>query len=250
MPDENRIDKADAALNTDSVVLQSPDSNNAVVDSADDPLPQPKNIRTPKGIYATILPFNGQMEQTIEFRNNNNYRLQETYYPGKKDSIVITTGNWTASDGFIWLYKDQVVRGRYSWNGETLQYYSPVLKKSYDMRQLEDIATNAAWKNRRNQGLLLFGTGTEPFWSISIGRDSLTFNLADWDRPVSLKLASTNRAGDSLIYAGTNDSSELRLVVLPYFCSDGMSDNIYPNRISVTYNQHRYSGCAMVYRQP
>ena len=100
---------------------------------------------------------------------------------------MITTGNWAPSNGYIWLYKDQVVYSRYTWSGNQLQYFSPVLKKNWGMRHLQDVLQTKTWQNKKGEGAIVFAIGTEPFWSAEVNdRDSIFFQLSDWANALKL----------------------------------------------------------------
>jgi uncharacterized membrane protein len=250
LPAEREAKKA-AAMPDSTTTIQSSDTNLAARETAiAENLPPTKKLKSPGGIYQAVLPLNGQMQQTIAFYKDYSYQLEEKYISNtKKDSIVRTQGTWSPSDGFIWLYKDQVVRGRYSWQDDTLQYFSPVLKRSFSMRPLQDALQTPAWQNKKREGVIVFGTGTEPFWSIEYNNtDTLSFLLSEWDHPVKMKISSSFNTKDSTGYKAQNDSARLQLTVLPYFCSDGMSDLIYRNKIRVQYNGHTYNGCGIRYQ--
>jgi len=207
-----------------------------------------KAVKEPSGIYQTIIPYNdsSKLEQIIQFYTNHTYRLQEKF---KKDSVVLTEGSWTPSDGFIWLYKDQLAYGRYKWKGEMLQYFDPRYNKTYAMNKLADVLDNKVWKNRKAEGVIFFGIGNEPFWSVEFNnQDTISFLLSEWEAPVKMKIGETKIAKDSTIYTAQNDSARLKLIVLPYFCNDGMSDNSYPNKVQVHYNKQTYNGCGVLYK--
>jgi uncharacterized membrane protein len=212
-------------------------------------LPVKPAIKKPQGIYRATLPFNGKMEQTVAFYNDLTYQLQEKYINGKKDSIVVTQGNWSPSDGYIWLYKDQVVRGRYTWKGDILQYFSPLTKKNFAMEQVPDVMSNDIWKKRKDQGLALSAVGNEPFWNVQITKqDSISLMMPEWNKPLTLKISDAKSTADSTTYFAKNDSTQLRLTVLPYFCSDGMSDFLYSNKVRVQYNNQVLNGCGVAFR--
>jgi uncharacterized membrane protein len=218
----------------------SPDTSIATVA----PIPR---IKKPTGIYRFLLPYEGgdKILHTVAFYPDS-YRLQEEY-PGKKDSIVVTEGTWAPSEGYIWLYKDQIVRGRYTWKGDTLQYYSPQMKKAFSMEKLSPAVANAVWQTKKKAGTQLYGVGNEPFWSVELtGNDSLVLNMPDWTAPLSLKLAATTPAKDSTVYTAGNDS--LSVTVYPFFCNDGMSDFLYTRRVKVVYHGQTYRGCGEVLR--
>jgi len=231
-------------------VIQSNDANTASSGTLSSiPLPAVQKIKSPNGIYQMVLPLKNKVEQTIAFNSDLTYQLQEKYGNGEKDSVVITEGTWTPSDGFIWLYKDQIVRGRYKWKGDTLQYYSPLLKKNFFMRELQDAVQNAAWNNKRKKGVVLFGTGNEPFWNIELdNKDSLSFLVSEWNQPLRIKIDSSFNRSDSIEYIGRTDSTQIRVTLFPQFCNDGMSKFIYRNKVKVQYNHQSYSGCGILYK--
>ena len=201
-------------------------------------------IKRPSGVYQLIMPYQNDEKilHTIAFYPGT-YRLQEEY-TGRKDSIVITEGTWTPSQGFIWLYKEQLVRGRYIWKGDTLQYYNPGSKKKISLAKLMPAASNPVWREKENAGTVLYGVGNEPFWSIEVSRhDSAVFSMPDFTAPLRVKLSGTNLLRDSTVYTADEDS--LRIIVQPYFCSDGMSDFTYSHKISVTYKGRTYQGCGI-----
>lgn len=244
MPDEKKFQ---ATMTMDSSSLSASDSNTAVGEEAP-ALPEAARLRSPKGFYHASLPISGGIDQTIAFYSDYTYRLQESYRSAK-DSVVVTKGSWTPSDGFIWLYKDQVVRGRYSWKNDQLQYYSPLLKKSFPMQPLQDILTNSSWKGKAAAGTAVFGIGNEPFWSVEVmGQDSLIFQLADRGNPLHLKIKTTERSADSTVYHASNDSVSIRLSVYPYFCNDGMSDQVYTHQVRLQFGHQSYKGCGVIYK--
>src|SRR5215211_5654897 len=138
-------------------------------------------IKRPSGIYQFVLPSEGtrKIMHTIAFYPNS-FHLEEEYL-NTKDSVVVTEGTWTPSQGFIWLYKEQLVRGRYIWKGDTLQYFSPRLNKKFSMTKLIPASANPVWQTLKKQGAVLYGVGTEPFWSVEVKRqDSIILSMPEW----------------------------------------------------------------------
>ncbi len=247
LPEEKEIPIARPVTN--SVQLHTNDSNAANQDDTSPlPIPPVRVIKRPYGIYQGVLHVNGKMQQTIAFYPDYTFQLQETYPVKKEDSVVRTSGNWSPSDGYIWLYKDQVVRGRYKWKGDTLQYVTPAMRKSFSLNHMSDAMDNETWKAKKKEGMELFGTGTEPFWSVAYQQDSISFQLADWTQPLHIKLSKTLRTSDSVAYYADNDSTHLSVTVFPYFCNDGMSDFVYSNRVRILYNNQVYKGCGMLFK--
>lgn len=212
------------------------------------PLPAPPQpVKKPEGVYHTILQEGtAHIEHIILFNKNGTYRLQEKWNRG--DSVVSTQGTWNPSNGYIWLYKGQLAHGRYAWKGSTLQYVHPGQKKSYDMMTMPLITASKFWIDKGRAGTRFYGIGNEPFWSIELGAgDTLAFHYFEWKEALRMK-ATPVQQGDSLIIEARNDSTTLKVVVLPQFCSDGMSDYMYRNSVRVQFNDKSYSGCGQVYR--
>ncbi|MFL5809757.1 MAG: COG3650 family protein [Flavisolibacter sp.] len=213
------------------------------------PVAEKPKIKNPTGIYHVVIPFGGKMEQTIAFYNDHSYQLQEKYILGKKDSIVLAQGNWSPSDGFIWLYKDQVVRGRYKWSGDVLQYFSPSLKQSFSMQPLRDALDNNTLSSKKNEGIAIMGLGNEPFWNIQVKKqDTISFLMSEWKEPLNLKITSTSVSEDSTSYLAGTDSAQLKLTVFPYFCTDGMSDYVYRNKVRIEYKKQVLNGCGIIFK--
>jgi uncharacterized membrane protein len=200
----------------------------------------PRQIKKPSGIYRLTLPYEGvTLIQTVAFYSGT-FRLQEEF-TDNPDSVTVTEGTWAPSQGFIWLYKDHLVRGRYTWAGDTLQYYSARLKRKFSMTPLTP-ANNKTWQEGKSKGAVLYGIGTEPFWSVEINdRDSIQLNMPDWSAPLRTKLSATDRTDQGTVYTAETDS--LQVTVLPYFCSDGMSDFTYSHKVIVRYKDKVYKGC-------
>ena len=118
------------------------------------------------------------------------------------------------------------------------------------MNALQDIMQNDPWKNKGKEGIIVYGIGNEPFWRVEYNnKDSISFQLADWEQPVKMKMSSFFNTKDSIGYFAQNDSAKIHLTIFPYFCSDGMSDFTYRNRIKVQYNQQVFNGCGMIYNK-
>jgi uncharacterized membrane protein len=234
--------------NSSVTTASSPDSIDTTVSSVQDSASHASYavspIKRPSGIYEFVLPYQNDQKilHTIAFYAGT-YRLQEEYI-GKKDSVVVTEGTWSPSQGYIWLYKDQLVRVRYVWKGDTLQYFNPGSDKKFSLAKLSPASSNPVWREKEKQGVILYGVGNEPFWSIEVSRhDSAVLSMPDWTSPLRVKLSSTNLNRDSTVYLADDDS--LRIVVFAYFCSDGMSDFTYSNKVSVIYKGRTYHGCGV-----
>ncbi len=238
--------KRTAITNTTKIFSTSIDTNKAVAkDSPGIILPAVVSIKKPSGIYQFVLPYDGKnILHTVAFYPTS-FRLQEEYGE-KRDSTIVTEGTWSPSQGNIWLYKDQVVSGRYSWKGDTLQYFSPRLQKLFSMHKLTTAGNNAVWRDKKKSGAILYGVGTEPFWSLEINKlDTLIFSSPEWNTPLKVKLLDAVKRRDSTVYMAAQDS--IQVVLYPFFCSDGMSDFTYTNKVKITFKGQVYKGCGIVF---
>jgi len=235
--------KALALQKLDTVRLQDPDTNEAknTVELPPLPLPQPKKEKDPKGYYSVQLP--GGALHTVRFGADHSYELEERY---KGDSIVSTQGNWSPSNGFIWLYKDQVVRARYRWNNGRLEYYDPATKKGLPLYERTEISRDAVWAAKKKEGIAFYGIGNEPFWSVSLfNTDSVQMILQDQQVKLFSKLQQLPSASDSLVFVAADS---IRLTICNCPCSDGMSDRIYPQAVQLHIKNQVYKGCGLRYR--
>ncbi|HVG12569.1 MAG TPA: copper resistance protein NlpE N-terminal domain-containing protein, partial [Flavisolibacter sp.] len=206
------------------------------------------STKTPNGIYQAILPCSDckGIEHTVSFSPDLTYRLEENKI-GKKGGLVKTAGNWRANQGKVILYKNDTVMARYTWQGDTLRY----LKNEgsvFSLRKVSPAADNPAWQKKGQAGVEFYGVGNEPFWSVEIDEEkTIAFHLAEWSKPLRFPASPPVIFPDSTVYVTTNDSVSLRLVILNEFCSDGMSDYIYTEKIKVLFGGQAYSGCGLQY---
>ena len=79
--------------------------------------------------------------------------------------------------------------------------------------------------------------GTEPFWSIAIEGGSLTYEAPDGRLrvPAPAPLAT----GEGRRY----QTDRVRLDIVPWVCSDGMSDNLYADTVTAVVDGRTLYGC-------
>lgn len=250
-PKESAItppEKMDTATRPVPNIAPADTDYNFVKDTTTDVVPAAPIVKKPSGIYRFFMPYEEDKNvlHTVAFYPTT-YRLQEEY-PGKQDSVVVTEGTWAPSEGAIWLYRDQIVRARYTWKEDTLQYYSPRLRQRFSLEKLTPAIVNTVWQAKKKEGSFLYGVGTEPFWSVEVNKqDSIVLNMPDWDAPLQVGLTSSDIGKDSAVYTATGDS--LHITVYPFFCSDGMSDFLYTRRVKMVYKGKTYHGCGEMLRQ-
>jgi len=91
--------------------------------------------------------------------------------------------------------------------------------------------------------------GTEPFWSITVEGDRLTYSTPD---NIDGSVTSVTRfAGNGgLGLSGTLDGKALQVAVTPGECSDGMSDRIFPFTATITFGDAMLAGCGYTSETP
>jgi len=84
--------------------------------------------------------------------------------------------------------------------------------------------------------------GTEPFWSVNVEGDKLTF-ITPEDQ-VGVVMQGQRRAmADGVEITGRHESKAFALSVRAGACSDGMSDNQYLMTASFHFGDAVYTGC-------
>jgi uncharacterized membrane protein len=113
-----------------------------------------------------------------------------------------------------------------------------------------DITSDTLWQHKKNAGVDFFGIGNEPFWNIEIDEQGqTTIRMADWESAVSLKTPPVSlHSKDSIVYQFA-DPTKTRIVLYNRSCSDGMSDNVYAQKIKLQYKNLTYSGCGKLFRK-
>lgn len=208
----------------------------------------PAATKLPIGFYRVKLPCEGcpEIEQTVYFARNKTFLMEETD-PESASGITKTAGSFNPASGTVWAYKGQVVKARYTWSGDTLHYLLPNGKR-LRMQKLTAATDNDAWKKKGQEGLTFYGVGNEPFWNLEIGRqEHIAFHQAEWAKPLQFDSVSLVTTEDSLVYTASLDTTSIKAVIYNRFCSDGMSDYIYPNSIRVEYNGKTFKGCGIKY---
>ncbi|MDQ3682929.1 MAG: copper resistance protein NlpE N-terminal domain-containing protein [Bacteroidota bacterium] len=226
-----------------SIINRAKDTTTVTLDTLQ------KNTKLPLGFYQVMLPCADckAIEHTIFFNPDLSYQIEEKRWD-KQDAISRTTGIWRPNEGKIWAYKNDKVKARYVWRGDTLVYLEPS-DNAIIMQKLSSVLQNDVWRNKKKEGIEFFGIGNEPFWNIEIDEQkSIQFKLADWDKPVSFKGAQQAKDAKSITYSIIKDTAVFQVTIFNQFCNDGMSDNIYTNKVRVIYKGQEYNGCGMTYK--
>ncbi len=83
-----------------------------------------------------------------------------------------------------------------------------------------------------------FALGTEPFWSVEITADTIRYNDAE-NRAVAVRHAGARPSFNGSRYVTPRITVDITMTR----CSDGMSDRIYADTVSVTLDGRALSGC-------
>jgi uncharacterized membrane protein len=85
--------------------------------------------------------------------------------------------------------------------------------------------------------------GTEPFWSIDLDNDRLTYSSAAQPEKRTARIARSE-AGGELRLTGSILTRPISARIVRATCSDGMSDRVYAYSAKVTYGDETLAGCA------
>lgn len=100
------------------------------------------------------------------------------------------------------------------------------------------------WVDARLRGIDYRGVGQEPGWLIEIDHARIIHLALDYgQREVWLPPVRPAVAGDRATYVIDSDGAEAVIVIDDAPCTDPMSGEAFPTRVSVTLNGQRYDGC-------
>jgi len=82
-------------------------------------------------------------------------------------------------------------------------------------------------------------TGTEPFWSVKINENKeIYFNSLKDELTFTTGIPEYSETDkDNFSYSGKSDKYKINVFIKKSECSDGMSDNVYPYSVSVTFSE-------------
>ena len=80
--------------------------------------------------------------------------------------------------------------------------------------------------------------GTEPFWDVLIDEHDVTFTLSG-SQPIRQPVPRPIIGIAGEIY----QTPRIIVNIVHGQCSDGMSDRVYPDKVQVTVDGHRFNGC-------
>ena len=80
--------------------------------------------------------------------------------------------------------------------------------------------------------------GTEPFWNLLIDEHDVTFTQPE-AQPIRQPTPQPIHGFAGEIY----QTPRINVNIVHAQCSDGMSDRVYPDKVQVTVDGHRFNGC-------
>lgn len=86
--------------------------------------------------------------------------------------------------------------------------------------------------------------GTEPFWSVDITRDGLTYTRVDQPTRRAPNRGVTMQGTVATFATSTDIKEALNVTLIATECSDGMSDRVYPLTARVEIGNDSLTGCA------
>lgn len=106
------------------------------------------------------------------------------------------------------------------------------------------IAPGSPWDAARQRGMAFRGLGTEPGWTVEVGRGEAPTLHAQLDYGERTLDAQVRALSGLLGFAGkAADGTPVRLVLERKACSDGMSDTTYPVEVRFEVGGDTYRGC-------
>ena len=203
------------------------------------------------GIYSGFVPCTDceGIATYLSLKPDMTYRIEETH-KGKKDSAVVTNGDWTFENGKISLVENGKSRVSYLAQSDRLVQLGledkPIGGNLGDKFILtrNEVANNPTWKDKKAAGVHFVGLGNEPFWSLEVDKNKgVTFNTPEMKTPVQVTYSDPTVTSNTRNYHLQTGNIVLDVIISQQFCSDGMSDFIYDYKVEVEYKGRKYSGC-------
>lgn len=93
-------------------------------------------------------------------------------------------------------------------------------------------------------GTLLWASGNEPFWSVSVDAHGATLRTPDGT--VALPAAPLLAADGVTAFDATRDGRRLRIELVPGLCNDTMSEAAFGRKAVVAVQGRLHTGCGLV----
>lgn len=195
-------------------------------------------------------------QQTLLLLADGSYRLEDRLFDSTR-SVKSYRGSWANQDERLMLFEGDAIIAKFIIQNKSLKTierqgipFSDSVAREHILSRREWIMDNPGWSNKKDQGVEVYGIGTEPFWSVSIGQEpGIIFTQID-QQPIFFPYTAAEQKGDTLVYNTISGTDSLLVRIDPAFCSDGMSDFLYAYTLSVRFKGQQYRGCGSVFIKP
>ncbi len=220
---------------------------------AEDSLASSPDDSLPLGAYQGIFPCKDcdGVQQTILFNADKTFREEQMTW-SKNEAPKLSEGYWQIKNDKIELIQKNKPVINFVKKRDTLLAVEingiPISNSSnYVLTKRKLAINNPVWEKKKLEGIDFAAIGNEPFWSLDIDfKKSISFKLADWKKPVITAIVKPIMSKDSTIYKLKSDTTLWTIIVYSQFCSDGMSDYLYQNKVNVKFNGILYKGCGVM----
>lgn len=203
------------------------------------------------GAYEGTFPCKDcdSIRQIILFKADHNFSQEQILAKGQ--SLHKSSGEWRTNGEFVELFQNHKKEIVFRFKNDTLFAINindvPVTDSLKYMLSKRALASdNTAWEPKRSEGVEFIGIGNEPFWNIEIQKEKIKLKMADWNHPVAGDIRGIENSIDSTVYHIISNKMEWTIIILPQFCSDGMSDFLYEYKVEVTYDGRQLEGCGIL----
>jgi putative lipoprotein len=87
-------------------------------------------------------------------------------------------------------------------------------------------------------------SGNEPFWSVTVGKDTVVFEQPDEPRRIAAPLTRRDEGASRRVFQAETAGHVIRVALSPARCSDSMSGALYSFSAEVVFDGRSLSGCA------
>jgi len=213
----------------------------------------------PLGFYQGMLPCKTceGLQRTILFSDDGHYKMEELSW-GKGSVSKRTEGTWEKDKSKFLLYLNDKMVSQYRFVKDSLinieNYGTRIpdsMSRQYALFKKNTAPENPAWNKKRSEGVDIIGSGSDPFWNVEIDdRKFILFKVATAEKPIIVPIEKPISTKDSTVYSVITEAGiVLKISIAPKFCSDGVSDHIYENKMNVWYKGQMYKGCAVIFNK-
>lgn len=162
--------------------------------------------------------------------NEQAVRIDLPRAPRDLPQVEAASGAKYEGDGFILWFKD----------GAAL-YQQP---RDESPRECRVLPVKTLWDGARLRDVSFRALGQEPGWYLEVVQDKWILLVADYGRQrVLMPPVAPVREGEGYRFRAQSGSDSLDVAAAPLTCSDGMSEDVYDQHVTVTYNGVTFTGC-------